>query len=318
MNNPKIVVLDGYTLNPGDLSWNELKKLGSCQIYDRTTISELPNVLQDADIVLTNKVPLARDTLQETDRLKYIGVLATGYDVINTKAAREKGIVVTNVPNYGTASVAQMVFAHILNLTQRVGIHSIAVKNGEWSSSLDWSFTLTPQIELKGLVLGIVGFGRIGKEVAAIARGFGMRILATSRSHTTHDHVTMVDLDSLLSSTDFVTLHCPLTDETKQIINSTNLAKMKSNTFLINTGRGGLVDENALAFALNSGQIAGAGLDVLSTEPPSADNPLIQAKNCYITPHISWATTASRQRLLDCAVKNVESFLAGTPTNVVS
>lgn len=318
MNNPKIVVLDGYTLNPGDLSWNELKKVGSCQIYDRTTISELPNVLQDADIVLTNKVPLARDMLQETDRLKYIGVLATGYDVINTKAAREKGIVVTNVPNYGTASVAQMVFAHILNLTQRVGTHSIAVTNGQWTSSIDWSFTLTPQIELAGLTLGIVGFGRIGKEVAAIGKSFGMQILATNRSQTAYDHVAMVDLDSLLSTADFVTLHCPLTEETKHIINSANLAKMKSNAFLINTGRGGLVDETALADALNGSRIAGAGLDVLSLEPPTSGNPLVQANNCFITPHIAWATKASRQRLLDCAVKNVESFLAGAPTNVVS
>lgn len=319
MSEPSIVVLDSYTLNPGDLSWSQLEKMGTCRIFDRTPASDVRQVLCGIDIALTNKVRITADVLKDINCLKYIGVLATGYDVIDVQAARDKGIVVTNVPNYGTTSVAQMVFAHVLNLATRVGIHSTAVKEGQWSASPDWSFTLTPQIELTDLVLGIIGCGRIGREVAVIAEAFGMQILATSRSRATPPgNVQMVDLDSLLSSSDFVTLHCPLTAETKNLINSTSLARMKNTAFLINTGRGGLVDEVALAAALNSSQLAGAGLDVLTIEPPPTNNPLIQAKNCFITPHIAWATKASRQRLLNCAVKNVESFLAGTPTNVVS
>jgi glycerate dehydrogenase len=316
---PSIVVVDGYCLNPGDLSWQGLEALGECTIHDRTPSELMGERIRDADVVLTNKVPLRRELLSEQKRLKYIGVTATGYNIVDVDAARELGIVVTNVPTYGTASVAQMVIAHLLNLTQRVGDHAEAVREGRWASSADWCFWDFPLLELAEMTLGIVGYGRIGQETARLARAFGMRVIAHNRSPiTTSGDVRQVDLETLLGESDVVSLHCPLTPETSRMMNRERLALMKSTAFLINTSRGALVDEAALAEALNSGRLAGAGLDVLDVEPPREDNPLYRAKNCYITPHIAWATRQARQRLLDLGVENVEAFLAGRARNVVN
>ena len=269
--------------------------------------------------MLTNKVPLRRELLAGQSRLKYIGVTATGYNIIDVDAAKEHGIVVTNVPTYGTMSVAQMVFAHLLNLTQRVGDHAEAVREGRWASSADWCFWDFPLVELQAKTMGIVGYGRIGRATAQLARAFGMKVIAHNRSAIdASGDVRQVELDALFRESDVVSLHCPLTPETSRLVNRERLALMKPTAFLINTSRGGLVDENALSDALNHGQIAGAGLDVLDAEPPAAGNPLFAAKNCYITPHIAWATLESRQRLLDLAVENVAEFLAGRPRNVVN
>jgi glycerate dehydrogenase len=317
--NVSIVVLDSFCLNPGDLSWEPLEELGECTIHERTPASQLRERVHDAEIVLTNKAPLSRDVLAGHPRLKYVGVTATGYNIVDVKAARELGIVVTNVPSYGTASVAQMVFAHILNLTQRVGDHAEAVRQRRWASSPDWCFWDFPLLELEGMTLGIIGYGRIGQAVAKLARAFGMQVLAHNRSPIGEaEGVRAVDLDTIFRESDILSLHCPLTDETKRLVNRQRLAAMKPSALLINTSRGPLVDERALADALNAGQIAGAGLDVLDVEPPAADNPLYSAKNCYITPHIAWATRASRQRLLDAAVENVAAYLRSSPQNVVS
>jgi glycerate dehydrogenase len=317
--NVAIVVLDSFCLNPGDLSWEPLEKLGECTIHERTPASQLRERVHDAEIVLTNKAPLSRDVLAGHPRLKYVGVTATGYNIVDVVAARELGIAVTNVPSYGTASVAQMVFAHILNLTQRVGDHAEAVRQGRWASSPDWCFWDFPLLELDGMKLGIIGYGRIGQAVAKLARAFGMQVLAHNRSPIEDaEGVRAVDLDMIFRESDILSLHCPLTDETKRLVNRQRLAAMKPTALLINTSRGPLVDERALADALNAGQMAGAGLDVLDDEPPAADNPLYSAKNCYITPHIAWATRASRQRLLDAAVENVAAYLRGTPQNVVN
>jgi glycerate dehydrogenase len=317
--NVAIVVLDSFCLNPGDLSWEPLEKLGECTIHERTPASQLRERVHDAEIVLTNKAPLSRDVLAGHPRLKYVGVTATGYNIVDVVAARELGIAVTNVPSYGTASVAQMVFAHILNLTQRVGDHAEAVRQGRWASSPDWCFWDFPLLELDGMTLGIIGYGRIGQAVAKLARAFGMQVLAHNRSPIEDaEGVRAVDLDMIFRESDILSLHCPLTDETKRLVNRQRLAAMKPTALLINTSRGPLVDERALADALNAGQMAGAGLDVLDDEPPAADNPLYSAKNCYITPHIAWATRASRQRLLDAAVENVAAYLRGTPQNVVN
>jgi glycerate dehydrogenase len=317
--NVAIVVLDSFCLNPGDLSWEPLEELGECTIHERTPASQLRERVHDAEIVLTNKAPLSRDVLAGHPRLKYVGVTATGYNIVDVVAARELGIAVTNVPSYGTASVAQMVFAHILNLTQRVGDHAEAVRQGRWASSPDWCFWDFPLLELDGMTLGIIGYGRIGQAVAKLARAFGMQVLAHNRSPIEDaEGVRAVDLDMIFRESDILSLHCPLTDETKRLVNRQRLAAMKPTALLINTSRGPLVDERALADALNAGQMAGAGLDVLDDEPPAADNPLYSAKNCYITPHIAWATRASRQRLLDAAVENVAAYLRGTPQNVVN
>jgi glycerate dehydrogenase len=313
------VVLDGYCLNPGDLSWERLEALGDCTFYDRTTNEAVSERIGDARIVLTNKVILDGEAIARHPNLKYIGVTATGYNIIDIDAARESGVVVTNVPAYGTSSVAQMVFAHLLNLTQRVGDHAAAVRQGRWASSPDWCFWDYPLVELEGLTMGIVGFGRIGQATARLARSFGMNVLANSRSGVQgSSEVRLSDLETVFRESDVVSLHCQLTAETTRLVNRERLAWMKPTAFLINTSRGPLVDETALADALNSGRLAGAGLDVLDTEPPSRDNPLFTAKNCYITPHIAWATRASRQRLLDMAVDNVDSFLRGEPRNVVN
>jgi glycerate dehydrogenase len=316
----KIVVLDGYTMNPGDLDWTPLKKLGDCHIYDRTAEDLVIQRCQDAEIVITNKVAFDRERIMHLPELKYIGVSATGFNIIDGDAARDAGIVVTNVPAYSTMSVAQMVFAHILNLTMYVAHHADAVRAGRWEQCEDFAFWDVPLIELDGLTIGIFGLGRIGTAVAHVAHSFGMSVIfyEPEKINDMPEFTTQVDLNTLFSKSDIVTLHCPLTEETRHIVNHERLALMKKSAFLINAGRGPLVDENALADALNNGQIAGAGLDVLSTEPPLPQNPLLRAKNCHITPHQAWATYAARQRLLNVVVNNARAFLHGQPINVVN
>ena len=315
-----IVVLDGYTLNPGDLTWKGLEALGRCTVYDRTEPKEVVPRAKDAEIALTNKTVLSSDVIKQLPKLKYIGVLATGYNVVDIEAARDAGIPVTNVPAYSTPSVAQLVFAHLLNLAHHVGRHAETVRSGRWVSSVDFCYWDTPLIELAGLTMGIIGFGRIGEATTKLALAFGMKVIA-------YDVVTpsripkgcqFVGLEDVFRSSDVVSLHCPLTPQTQNIINMERLELMKKTAFLINAGRGPLVDEGALAEALNNEEIAGAGLDVLSSEPPEKDNPLLKAKNCFITPHIAWATRAARQRLLNVVVDNVASFLAGKLQNVVN
>ncbi len=315
-----IVVLDGHTLNPGDLAWDELKALGSCQIYDRTPAGQVVARARDADAVLTNKTVLDKETISRLQKLRYIGVLATGYNVVDIQAARERGIPVTNIPTYGTASVAQMAFALLLELTQHVAHHAATVREGRWCRSEDFCYWDFPLIELNGLTLGIVGYGRIGRETGKIARAFGMKTLAHDVFAKGEEcrEAELVSLDELFRRSDVVSLHCPLTAENKGMVNASRLALMKSTAFLINTSRGPLVEESALADALNSGRIAGAGLDVLTVEPPRPDNPLLKAKNCLITPHISWATRSARARLMKCAVENVRAYLAGEKQNVVN
>jgi glycerate dehydrogenase len=269
--------------------------------------------------VLSNKASLSREVLANKPQLKYVGVTATGYNIVDVQAAREFGIMVTNVPNYGTASVAQMVFAHLLNLTQRVADHATAVREGRWASAQDWCFWDYPLLELEGMTMGIVGYGRIGRATASLATAFGMHVLAHNRSPISGPElVHPVSLEALFRESDVVSLHCPLTPETQRLVNRERLALMKPIAILINTSRGALIDEEALAEALNSGRLAGAGLDVLAIEPPRGSNPLHDAKNCYITPHIAWATRSSRQRLLNMAIDNVAAFLRGEPQNVVN
>jgi glycerate dehydrogenase len=309
---PRIVVLDGHTLNPGDLSWTALEALGDCTIHAHTPASEIVARAAGAPIVLTNKTPLSAATLAALPDLRYLGVLATGYNVVDVAAARARGIPVANVPLYGTASVAQHVFALLLELTQHVGRHSASVRAGRWSESRDFCFWETPLLELSGRTLGIVGAGRIGSAVARIAEAFGMKVVFARRSGG------RAELEQVLRTADVISLHCPLTDDTRHLINATTLGWMKPSVLLINTSRGPLIDEAALAAALHAGQIAGAGLDVLSTEPPPAGNPLFTAPNCVITPHIAWATRAARERLMGTAIANVAAFLAGKPENVVN
>ncbi len=315
----RIAVLDGYTLNPGDLSWDELKSLGHCDIYDRTGPEELMARAAEIEILLTNKTVLAGDTIFALPRLRYIGVLATGTDVVDLAAARKRGIPVTNIPAYGTHSVAQATFALLLELTQRVGEHARGVREGRWSRNQDWCYWEGQLIELAGLTMGIVGLGRIGTAVAELALAFGMRVLACSVNvASAPSRVQLVDLETLFRRSDVISLHCPLTPETRLLVNAERLAWMKPTAFLLNTSRGLLVDEPALAAALNTGRLAGAGLDVLSQEPPPPDHPLLNARNCLITPHLAWGTHAARARLMSVAVENVRTFLAGHPQNVVN
>ncbi|MGQ8335389.1 D-2-hydroxyacid dehydrogenase [Sunxiuqinia sp. A32] len=316
----KIVVLDGYTLNPGDLNWDDLKNLGDCAIYDRTKAEDTISRIGDAEIIFTNKVIIDKDVLDACSKLKYIGVLATGYNVVDLELARQLGIVVTNIPAYSTDSVAQMVFAHILNITHRVSFHAEQVSQGEWSKSIDFSYWSTTQMELAGKTIGIIGFGKIGQRVAELAKAFGMKIIFQNRSvkKDLPDGYKQVDIDVLLKGADIVSINCPLTNENKEFINRSSLSIMKPTAILINSGRGPLINEQDLADALNSGKIAAAGLDVLSQEPPKPDNPLITAKNCYITPHIAWATLEARQRLMNIAVSNLKAFMNGKPINVVN
>ncbi len=317
----RIVVLDGYGMNPGDLSWNDLEKLGDVTVYDRTAPSDVISRASGADILLTNKTVIDRQVIQCLPDLKYIGVLATGYNVVDTSAARERGIVVTNIPSYSTASVAQMVFSLLLAITNDVAHYTADNRAGRWSRNSDFCYWDAPLTELAGKTMGIVGFGHIGSKVAEVALAFGMKVKAlTSKSaDALPAGVNKADnLDQLLSESDVLSLHCPLTDSTRHLINADTLGKMKPSAILINTGRGPLVDENALAEALNNGKLRGAGVDVLSCEPPTIDNPLLYARNCYTTPHLGWATVEARQRLMDIAVANVANFIESTPTNVVN
>src|SRR6266853_2724555 len=295
----KIVVLDGFTLNPGDISWAELQALGDCEIHERAAPADVVRRAAEAEIVLTNKTELTRDHLQALPRLRYIGVTATGTNVVDLAAARQRNIPVTNVPAYGTRSVAQTTLALLLELTQHVGHHAQTVRESRWSRSLDWCYWDTPLIELDGLVLGIVGYGRIGQAVGALGCGLGMSVLAYSRNkRAASSLVSFVDLETLFRQSDVVSLHCPLSPETKEVVNAERLSWMKPTAFLLNTSRGQLIHEQALAEALNAGRIAGAGLDVLAAEPPPADHPLLRATNCLITPHLAWATRAARFRLM--------------------
>ena len=316
---PKIVVLDGYALNPGDLSWEKLESMGECVFYDRTPPEQVLGRCGDAEIVLTNKAVIPREVIENLPNLKYIGVTATGFNVVDVEAAGERDIPVTNVPIYGTNSVAQMVFAHLLNLTQRVDHHARAVREGRWASCVEWTFWDYPLMELQGATMGIVGFGRIGQATGKLADAFGMRVLAYDAFPVKGpEFAQMVELETVFRESDVVSLHCPLTPENENLVNAERLQLMKPTAYLINTSRGPLVDEQALADALNSDRLAGAGLDVVRVEPPQGDNPLFSAKNCYVTPHIAWATRSSRQRLLNTSVDNVEAFLQGRVENVVN
>jgi len=316
----KIVVLDGFTLNPGDLSWEETKKLGELTIYDRTTSEEIVNRACECEIILTNKTPLNRETLEKLPKLKYIGVLATGYNVIDVKAANELGIIVTNTPAYGTMAVAQFSFALLLEICHHVGEHNEVVKQGDWSNCKDFCFWNYPLIELAGKTMGIIGMGRIGMASAKIALAFGMNILAYNPSKNKSlesDSFKYVELDELYAKSDVVNLHCPLNENTSGMINKESISKMKDGAIIINTSRGPLIVEQDLADALNSGKVAGAALDVMSQEPVLENNPLMLAKNCIITPHIAWAPKESRQRLMNIAVDNLIQFIGKTPINVV-
>jgi glycerate dehydrogenase len=312
------VYVDAQTLNPGDLSWKPMLSLGSVTVYPRTAPSELIERVVRADTILTNKTRFDRATLEALPNLRYIGVTATGYDIIDLAATRELGITVTNVRGYSTDFVAQHTFALLLELTQHVGRHSRSVLTGDWVQSPDFSYSKTPLIELAGKTLGIVGYGEIGRRVASIGQAFGMNILVNRAHPNPADGVHYVDLPTLFSQSDVVTLHCPMTAENRGFVNQELLGQMKRTAFLLNTARGGLLNETDVAQALTENRIAGAGLDVLSAEPPTADNPLLTAKNCLITPHIAWASQAARQRLMDQVCANVRAFWAGEPINVVN
>ena len=316
----KIVVLDGYCLNPGDLSWKDMGSLGDLQVYDRTSPSELIERAEGAEVLITNKTLISDKDMDVLPDLKYIGVLATGYNVVDVEAAKQKGIVVTNIPAYSTHSVAQMVFAHILNITQRVEHYACLNRQGKWSDSADFSYGDTELIELDGKWMGIVGFGNIGQATARIALAFGMKVAVfTSKPQSDlPEGVIKMDLDQLFSTCDVVSLHCPLTPSTKEMVNAKRLNLMKPNAILINTGRGPLVNEQDLADALNEGRIMAAGIDVLSIEPAVRTNPLLSARNCFITPHIAWATKEARTRLMQIAVSNLKEFLNGNVVNNVA
>lgn len=318
----KIVVLDAYTGNPGDLSWESLESLGEVTIYDRTAPEDVVRRATGAEAVLVNKVRITRRVMESLPELRYVGVLATGYNVVDLEAASERGIVVTNVPAYGSMSVAQMVFAHLLNISNSVSYYANAVVEGRWGGSKDFCFYDAPLLELDGLTMGIVGMGNIGKAVARIASSFGMEVLAVS-GKTAEELENLgarkaSSYEELFAKSDVLSLHCPLTDETLHLVNAKHLALMKPTAILINTGRGPLVDEHALADALNSGRLYAAGLDVLTEEPPVNGSPLIGARNCCITPHIAWATAQARARLQGIAIENVRAFISGKPINVVS
>jgi glycerate dehydrogenase len=317
----RIVVLDGHTLNPGDLSWQALRMMGETFVYDRTRPEELLERAEGADAILTNVSPITADNLRMLPRLRYIGVMGTGWDHVDVEAAARRGIVVTNAPEYGTASVAQFVFALLLELCQHVGLHNEAVQADEWMRCEDFSFTRKPLIELEGKTMGIIGYGRIGKQTASIAKAFGMKVLAATaggEALPAEEGCTVVSLRTLLAESDVVSLHCPLLPGTARMINRDTLSLMKRSAFLINTARGGLIVERDLADALGDGLIAGAALDVLSAEPPEADHPLVAARNCFITPHIAWATREARARLMGTVVDNMAAFLSGHPSNKVA
>ena len=319
----KIVILDGYTENPGDLSWDELGKLGELTVYERTPVDDEAEIIRrigDAEVVFTNKTPISRAVIDACPGMKFISMLATGYNVVDYVYAHEKGIPVTNVPSYGTASVAQFAIAMLLEICHHVAHHSQTVHDGKWASSIDWCYWDYPLIELEGKTMGIIGFGRIGQQTGKIARALGMNILAYDSVESDSGRAigTYTDLDTVLSQSDVIALHCPLFPDTQGIINKDTIARMKDGVIILNNSRGPLIVEQDLTDALNSGKVFAAGLDVVSTEPIKPDNPLLGAKNCIITPHISWAPKESRQRIMDCAVANVKAYQAGTPINVVN
>ncbi len=320
----KIVVLDGYTLNPGDLSWESLENLGECKIYARTSLTdeaEIINRIGDAEIIITNKTPITRNVFDACKNIKYVGVLATGYNVVDIAAAKEKNIPVCNIPTYGTAAVAQFAIALLLEICHHIGHHNKAVHDGRWENNEDWCFWDYPLIELAGKTIGIIGYGRIGQTTGKLAKALGMNVIAYDaiREIGSKDSVCkMVSLDDLFKTADVIALHCPLFPSTKGIICKENIAKMKDGVIILNNSRGGLIVEEDLREALDSGKVFAAGLDVVSTEPIKSDNPLIGAKNCIITPHISWAPKESRARLMNIAVDNIKSFLAANPVNVVN
>ncbi|MBQ4473408.1 MAG: D-2-hydroxyacid dehydrogenase [Lachnospiraceae bacterium] len=319
----KIVILDGYTENPGDLSWDELGKLGELTVYDRTSLTDENEAIErigDAEVVFTNKTPITKKVIDACPTMKFISVLATGYNVVDYQYAKEKGIPVTNVPTYGTASVGQFAIALLLEICHHIGHHNDSVHAGEWESSADFCYWHYPLIELDGKTMGIIGFGRIGQTTGKIAKALGMKVLAYDNypNDRGREIAEYVDLDTLLTTSDVIALHCPLFPDTQGIINKDTIAKMKDGVILLNNSRGPLVVEQDLADALNCGKVAAAGVDVVSTEPIKGDNPLLKAKNCIITPHISWAPKESRQRIMDCAVENVKAYLAGAPVNVVN
>ena len=319
----KIVILDGYTLNPGDLSWENLKELGSLTVNDRTQFSNevIIEAIGEAEIIFTNKTPLPKEVLTEVPNVKYIGVLATGFNVVDIEAAKDLGITVTNIPSYGTTAVAQMTMALLLEMCHHVGEHNRAVRTGEWSRSKDFCFWNYPLIELEGKTMGIIGFGRIGQATAKLALAFGMKVITSGSSSKPESQlgpVKQVDMDELLATSHVISLHCPLTPETEGIINATNIAKMKDGAMLINTSRGLLIVEQDLKEALDKGKIAWAALDVVSKEPIDSNNVLLETDNCIITPHIAWAPKESRERLLNTAIENLESYLNGNPINVVN
>lgn len=311
----KICILDGYSLNPGDLDWSPVERLGDVTLFDRTPADKIVERAADADIVLTNKVPFSADTLRQLPRLRFICVLATGYNIIDTEAAARQGVVVANIPAYSTMSVAQMAFAHILNITNHVASYAREVADGKWTNCPDFCFWDSALTELAGKTMGIVGLGNTGMATARIAVAIGMKVVAlTSKSaDTLPEGITPAPLDDVLASADVVSLHCPLTPSTRHLINAASIAKMKPSAILINTGRGPLVDEQAVADALNGGRLAAFGADVLSQEPPRGDNPLLSARNCFLTPHIAWATLEARTRLMSTATENVRQFIAGEP-----
>lgn len=316
----KIVILDGYTENPGDLSWEGFAALGELTVYERTAAADIVPRIGDAEIVYTNKTPITAETLAVCPNLRYIGLLATGYNVVDVAAAKARGVAVTNIPTYGTAAVAQFAIAMLLEICHHVAHHSDAVHAGRWTANPDWCFWDYPLIELDGKTMGIIGFGRIGQATGRIARALGMRVLAydSRPSDAGRAIAEYVPLDELLANSDVISLHCPLFPETEGVVNKANIARMKDGVILLNNSRGPLVVEQDLSDALNSGKVYAAGLDVVSTEPIRPDNPLLKAKNCFITPHISWAPRESRQRLMDIAVENLRAFLAGAPVNVVN
>ena len=313
-----IVVLDGYTTNPGDCSWDPVAEFGRLEVFERTAIQEIQRRAGNAEVVLTNKTPLSAEILTELPHLKLISVLATGVNVVDLEAAGARGITVCNVPGYSTPNVAQAVFALLLELTNQTALHAAEVRDGSWSSCPDFCFWRGELVELDGRTLGLVGYGAIGQAVAAVGRALGMNVLAARRkSSVSADGVTYTDVDTIFRESDVVSLHCPLTSETKELVNATRLSVMKPTAYLINTSRGGVIHEQDLADALNEEKIAGAGLDVLSVEPPPVSNPLLAAKNCLITPHIAWASRAARQRLIEATSENVRGFVDGSPQNVV-
>lgn len=316
----KIVVLDGYTENPGDLSWEGFERLGELTVYDRTPKDKVIERIGDAEIVYTNKTPINRESLTACRKIKFIGVLATGYNIVDIKTAQENGIIVTNIPTYGTTAVAQMVFALLLEICHHAGAHSDAVHRGDWTNNADWCFWNYPLIELAGKTMGIIGFGRIGQNTAKIAQAFGMNVLAFDSFRNMaleSEDCRYAELEEVIGKSDVISLHCPLFPETQGIVNKENINKMKNGVIIINTSRGPLVVEEDLRDALNSGKVYAAGLDVVSSEPIKMNNPLLQAQNCFLTPHIAWAPKESRKRLMDIAVANLEAFITGKPINIV-